>query len=119
MLRPIPAHIAAQRLASVAELDPSGMTTPEALAAHCKAHQCAESTGQDGRASVAYAVVNGVVWVIAAAGDGQGMTAQLTSDLAAVPGARAIAFQTKRRGLVRRAERLGFQVCGYIMRRDL
>lgn len=119
MMRPIPAHIAAARLASVAELDPSGMATPEQLAAHCQAHRCAESIGPDGAATVAYAVINGVVWVIAAAGDGAGMTEQLTRDLSAVPGARAVAFQTKRRGLVRKAEKLGYRVTGYILRRDV
>ena len=34
-------------------------------------------------------------------------------------GARVLAFQTKRPGLVRKAKKRGYHVAGYILRRDL
>lgn len=44
---------------------------------------------------------------------------ELIEDCTRQAGARRVKFQTARRGLVRKAERRGYQVVGWIMKKDL
>ena len=64
------------------------------------------------------------LWVMAAAGGEQGtcVTTALTALIEAqarAHGFASVGFQTKRRGLVRKAEKLGYEVAGYIMRKKI
>ena len=85
----------------------------------CDRGECfAVESGANGRVVFVIERGPGGVFVTAAAGDGQAnQTAAVDAALRQIaPGAAT--FQTKRRGLVRRAEKLGYRVAGYIMRRD-
>ncbi len=62
------------------------------------------------------------LWVMAAAGAESGacLTAEMAGQIEArakAHGFASVGFQTKRRGLVRKAEKLGYEVAGYIMRK--
>ena len=119
IVRPIPAAQAAQALAAMAHLDPRGLATPADVAQACQDCEALEVLdGQGGRAVVLVAKANGMHWIEAAAGEGGANLCATITEALDASGARSIGFQTKRRGLVRRAERLGYRVCGYIMRRD-
>lgn len=120
-LAPISPKEAAQALSGLGHLDPSGRCTEGGLRAMCEASRCVQVTdGHGGLAVVVYELdEGGTAWVCAAVGQGgRDLTAAIDDAMRSL-GARAVAFQTKRRGLVRRAERLGYALTGYIMRRDL
>lgn len=123
-MQPIGKSEARQAFARLAGLDPEG------LDAHLTAAdigQCFQLTNP--RGSVVYSVgpANKSFWIHAAAGMGQGMT---EAGLAAIEcqarrsGCRVVGFQTLRRGLIRRAQRLGYAICGavgtgFILRKNI
>lgn len=101
-----------------------GMTDIEAMAARS---DCLRVTGPAGDLVMALQLRTGtersVLWIAGAAG--QGATDWTYNGLAvaehkaAACGAQAVAFQTARRGLVRRAEASGYRVAGYILIKEL
>lgn len=107
---------AARAYAAHVHLDPQALATPESLAA------AGPSFGiqtQDGATVFTLSAAGGECWVHAAAGTGYGMTAPtfaIIEQIAARAGCNRVAFQTVRRGLVRRARRLGYQIAGEIGR---
>lgn len=116
MLNPVEA---ARRLAGLAELDPRGMATEAAIPAMCQTGLSFEVSDSSGAAVVVVRMENGVAWIDAAGGGGGAdLCPAIDAAVAGLP-CNSVAFQTKRRGLVRRAEKLGYHVAGYIMRRDL
>lgn len=105
---------AAQAYAAHVHLDPEGIATPESLAA------AGPSFGietEQGRTVFTLSAAGGVCWIHAAAGTGYGMTAPgfaVIEQIAARAGCRRVEFQTLRRGLVRRARRLGYHITGQV-----
>lgn len=120
-MRAIAASVAAARLAGCERLEPSGLFGPGDIDELCQRGQCFEL---DGAASAVYVLTvhNGVVWVDALKGcSGQvdvieAIDAVVTAQAA---GGRAIAFQTKRRGLVAALTKRGYRVSGWILKKDL
>lgn len=113
--------IAAARLAGVSKLDPRGMASEADIPGMCQAGLCLEVADDSGAAVLVVRLDNagGVAWVDAAGGGGgRDLCGAIDAALSDMP-INAIAFQTKRPGLVRRAKRAGYYVAGYIMRRDL
>lgn len=119
IVRAITPSDAAARLAGLHVADPRGMATGDDTLAMCKAGTCFELSDGCGLAVVVVHERNGVHWVDAAGGSGGRDLAGAIDHVLTAAGARSIAFQTKRLGLVRRAQRQGYKVAGYIMRRDV
>lgn len=95
--------------------------TPEAIAARGQAFLLPTDTGP--LVFVTHGAA-GVLYIDAAAAPqgGQGMTAQglqLAEEVARGGGFGEVAFQTVRRGLVRQAEKHGYVVAGYIMKKAI
>lgn len=84
----------------------------------CDAGRCFEVIEGEGRAVIVLTYANGVTWVEAAAGEGGADLTRAIDEALRHIGAGAVGFQTKRRGLVARCEKLGYRVAGYIMRRE-
>lgn len=120
-VRAIAAAAAAARLAGCERLEPSGLLGPGDLEGLCERGQCFEI---EGAASAVYVLTvhNGVVWVDALKGESgqvdvlEALDAVVTAQAA---GGRAIAFQTKRRGLVAALKTRGYRVSGWILKKDL
>ena len=113
--------LAAGLLAGCARLDPRGTTTERDIPAMTAGGQCYAATADGGQCVYVVKVSNGVAWVDAIKGTGPQDWTFLAADLieAQAQGLRAVAFQTARPGLVRRMERKGYRVTGWIMRKDL
>lgn len=114
---------AARALASVVARDPDGLATAENVAA-AGVPLLLEVEG--GHATMVLARRGPgarQLWVEGAVGGGEAdMTAiglRFIEDTAHQAGCTEVAFQTSRRGLVRKAERLGYQVRGYILRKAI
>ena len=118
-VRALDAATAARALAGMAHLDPRGIARDEDIPGMCEAGQCWHvSTPRGSAVIVTQRTASGVLWVDAAAGVGEDDMTAAIDEVLRHTGARSVGFQTKRRGLVRRAERLGFRVAGFILRRD-
>lgn len=83
--------------------------------------QCYAATSERGQAVYVVRIENGVAWVDAAKGFGAtDWTAALLPIVEMqAKGLASVGFQTKRRGLVRRAEKQGYHIAGYIMKKEL
>lgn len=117
-LRTISPDEAAKALQGLDGMDPRGLMQPQDIAAMCSNGQCVEIEHEGGKAVMVLTSRNGVLWVNAAAGAGPVCLTSAMDQALQASGARSIAFQTARPGLVRKAKRLGYRVTGYIMRRD-
>ncbi|MCZ2495730.1 hypothetical protein GN316_03065 [Xylophilus sp. Kf1] len=112
--------LAARLLAGMAELDPTGRMCEDSIPGMARRGECFLATSGEGdQAVVVLRHDNGVTWVDAArALSGQGWTAGLFEAIERqAAGQRAVAFQTARAGLARRAQALGYEVTGYILRK--
>ncbi len=101
---------AARAFAACAGLDPEGQETPEGAAA---AGECFELRTAAGVLHLSVSFGEGVAWIHAAAGVGQGMTAeglQAVERTARARGCGLVGFQTMRRGLVQRAKKQGYRI---------
>lgn len=119
IVRAITPGEAAARLSGLHVADPRGMATDADTRAMCAAGVCFEVRDDSGAAVVVVHERGGVHWIDAAGGGGGRDLAGAIDQALIAAGARSIAFQTKRPGLVRRAQRQGYKVAGYIMRRYL
>jgi hypothetical protein len=119
-VRDVSPEAAARAMASLVRRDPRGMLTEGEVLESCRAGKCVRVKGESGSAIVVLLQANGVLWVEAAQADGatEGMSEEI-DELLCKSGAKAIAFMTERRGLVRRAERRGYRVAGYVMKKEL
>ncbi len=120
-VRPIAAGEAARRLAGVAELDPSGVTSSaDDLVRHGQAFAI---DAEAGSAVFVVVVRNGCAFVVAAKGEGQiDMTRVLDEVVtrgATNEGCKSIGLQTARPGLVRKLQKRGFRVTGWVMKKEL
>ena len=119
-VRDIPPEVAARVMAGLSHLDPRGLMTEDDVLPTCHHGRCIAVKGEGGAGAAVLIEQNGVVWVEAfkAEGASAGLSEDLDAELCK-SGAKAIAFMTKRRGLVRRAERLGYHVAGYVMTKEI
>lgn len=120
-VRAIGAAEAARRLAGCERREPSGLFGPGDIEATCERGQCFEI---DGAASAVYVLTvhNGVVWIDALKGSSGQVDVIAAVDevvTAQATGARSIACQTKRRGLVAALTKRGFRVSGWILKKEL
>jgi hypothetical protein len=120
-LRAIPAEEAAAALVHCESLDPRGVMTPGDVWRMAQAGQCFALEGGQAAAVYVVRVVNDVVWVDAVRGAGDADVTELVDRVLTrqAEGCRAIALQTKRRGLVRKLQRHGYSVTGWVMRKEL
>jgi hypothetical protein len=98
--------------------DPSGMSTPESLAAAGQAFELSAAGGS----GVFVVTKKGTrLWIEAAAGaaadDLTAMGLELIEEMAQRAECIEVAFQTARPGLVRKANQRGYQVAGWILKK--
>lgn len=119
-IKAIPPADAARALAGLEKMDPRGRTTAADLVDLAKRGACFALSGA---ADAVYVVNvrNGVAWIDALKGSGTPDLVAVVSELIELQahGCRAVAFQTARPGLVRKAARHGYRVAGWIMRKEL
>ena len=115
------AFTAAQLLAGCHALDPAGLTAVNDVYAMTQAGNSFAATAPDSQAVYVIKVANGVAWVDACRGWGPVNWAETLLPVieAQAAGCSAVAFQTKRRGLVRQAQKQGYTVAGYIMKKAI
>lgn len=83
--------------------------------------QCFELSGDQASAVYVLTVRNCVCWVDALKGSGTVDLVELVDGVltAQAEGLQAIALQTKRPGLVKKLQRHGYRVTGWVMRKEL
>lgn len=108
-------------LAGLERLDPSGTTAPNDLHHLTASGQCFAATADTGQAVYVVKVSNGVAWISAAKGAGpvKWQDVLLPVIERQAKGCDAVAFQTKRRGLVKAAQRQGYEITGWIMKKKI
>lgn len=113
--------LAAALLVGCERLDPSGMFCAADLLPMTQAGQCFAATADHAQAVYVVQVKNGVAWISAAKGTGpiDWSAVLLPTIEAQSAGAASVAFQTARRGLVRKAQKQGYEVTGWIMKKHL
>lgn len=102
-----------------AKLDPTGEGSPESWAAFGRSFELRTPTGRAIFSIDTSCEGGALCWIDAAAGTGEGMTERglpIIEQQARVAGCSAVAFQTLRRGLVRRVQRLGYRIAGTVGR---
>lgn len=113
-VQPITPDEAQQAYAGCAGLDPEGLNQ-HLTSAH--AGQCFRLTLPDGELVYTLSAARRECWIHAAAGTGRDMARRgllVIEHQARVSGCKEIGFQTMRAGLIRRAERMGYRICGAI-----
>lgn len=102
-----------------AMLDPTGQGTPESWAAFGQSFVLETDTGRAVFSMDTTHSGGACCWIDAAAGSGTGLTEvglAIVEQKAMAAGCKRVAFQTMRRGLVRRVRRLGYQITGTVGR---
>ena len=117
----ITAADATHALAGCEGLDPRGLMTAADIAPLAMHGECFAIDGQAAHAVYVVHVINGTCWVDALKGAGDtDITALVDAVLCdQANGLHAIALQTRRRGLVRLLQRLGYHVTGWVLRKEL
>jgi len=117
----IDADSAAQFLTGCEALDPRGMTTAKDIHAMTERGQCYAATCGPAQCVYVVDVKNDVAWVSAIKGTGSVDWTFITAAMieAQAKGLRAVAFQTARAGLVRKMKKAGYEVSGYVMRKEI
>lgn len=108
-------------LAGCEHLDPRGISSAADIQTMTENGQCFSAVS--GQASAVYVVqvINGVAWINGCKGQGsinwQNVLLPLIEQQAG--GCKAVGFQTKRRGLVKAAQRQGYEITGWILKKML
>lgn len=105
---------AAQLYAPLVGLDPERSATPESIVAAGPSFRIESAAGQ---LVFTVSAKAGRCWIHAARGSGRGMTEvglNVIEQLAKEAGCSAVGFQTVRRGLLKKAQRLGYRIAGQI-----
>lgn len=117
-LTPITEAEAAEYLVQNPVPDPTGQATPESMAA---AGQAFELEAGGGGGVFIVRKIGPQLWIEAGAGraadDLTQIGLQLIEEMARRAGCTEVAFQTARRGLVHKAESMGFEVAGWIIKK--
>lgn len=111
-LQPVDPRTAAEAFERLGVTDPEGLATPQSMAA---AGQCFRLQNAKGQLFMSLGNERGVMWAYAVAGQGSGLYLDADAALcriARLAGFQRVGFQTRRRGLVRRALSLGYRVTG-------
>lgn len=113
--------LAAALLVGCERLDPSGLCSAADLLPMAQAGQCFAATAEKAQAVYIVQVQNGVAWISATKGAGPVDWSALLLPVieAQAAGAAAVGFQTARRGLVRKAQKQGYEVTGWILKKPL
>jgi hypothetical protein len=123
LIRQLDPRQAAAALIGCEGLDPSGMSEAADIPGMCQGGACFEVTQGNAQAVCVVSTKNGVLWVHAAKGGGNAdMTAALDEalhELARALGARTIAMQTLRPGLLRKVTGRGWTLAGWIVKREV
>ena len=117
----INAPLVASLLVGMETMDPTGRTTPQEIAGMAASGQCFAATAPGSQAVYVMHVQNGVAWVSATKGAGPLDWGNLLLPVieAQAKGCAAVAFQTARPGLVRKAKRQGYAVTGWILKKAI
>lgn len=123
-LETISAEQAERAFAACLGLDPEELATPH-TAAH--AGRCFRLTGTTGQLIYSTGQRGGALWCFGAAGQGQGMTEAGLNTLefqARATGCKSVVFQTRRRGLIRKATQRGYEIskaigAGFLLKKEL
>lgn len=113
---------ASAALAGCEALDPRGMTSAADLEAMTRNGRCFELAGHQARAVYVLRTHNGVCWVDALKGCADGVDlVDLVDGLITTQaeGLDAIALQTRRAGLVKKLQRRGYRITGWVMRKEI
>lgn len=112
---------AAALLLGMESRDPRGTMTAADLLPMAQASDCFAATAENSQAVYVVQVRNGVAWIAATKGNGlANWTALLLPIIEAQSaGLARVAFQTERAGLKRAAEKQGYTVAGWIMKKEL
>lgn len=113
-------HHAAPLLAGLERLDPRGPDMQSSVQAIAESGACFTVDGQQGSAVYVLSIRGGTAWVQAAKGSGVVDWMQILPELIAAqcPDCHSIGFQTGRPGLVKKAKKQGFEVTGWILRKN-
>ncbi len=115
---PISKHQAKEAFQTRNVPDPRGTSTPETLAA---AGQAFELIASGGSGVFVVRKDGAQLWVQAAAGaaadDLTAIGLELIEEMARRAQCSEVAFQTMRRGLVKKANQLGYEVAGWILKK--
>lgn len=122
IVKRIEVSTALEVLADMQKLDPTGMMQAGGIAGMIEACQCfAVEVEGGGQAVYAVKVTNGIAWVNAARGHGRIDWSQILLDV--IPeqarGCESVRFQTGRPGLVKKAKKQGYEVVGWILKKEL
>ncbi len=121
IVREVSRERAVQALIETPVPDPRGISTPQSIVAHGVPFELTTPTGGGG--VFVLEKKGDVLWVTAAAGkameDLTDIGVQLIEETARQCGCTSTAFQTARAGLVKKTERAGYQVAGWIMKKAL
>lgn len=105
---------AARLYAPLVGLDPQRQATADSIANAGPSFRIETEAGQ---AVFTLSANAGRCWIHAARGTGQGMTEvglNVIEQLAKEAGCKAVGFQTMRRGLLKKAQRLGYRIAGQV-----
>lgn len=110
---------AARALAGMESLDPAGAMDQAELQAMCERGVCLRLEQGDQAAVMVIKDQGPVLWISALRGQGLTTAIAAGEHIARANGKTAIAFQTKRPGLVRQMQRRGYRVSGWIMTKEM
>lgn len=108
-------------LAGFERMDASSRAGPSDIDAMTKRGQCFAATSDNAQSIYVLQVDNGICWVNAMQGRGNlDWIAHILPIIEAqAKGCKAVGFETKRRGLVKKAQKQGYRVTGWILKKDL
>ncbi|HWP19772.1 MAG TPA: hypothetical protein VNO84_11635 [Burkholderiaceae bacterium] len=120
-VREIAPAAAAPLLAGMERLDPRGLMAPQDVERMAHDGRCFAVTGPRASAIYVLHVRNGCAWVAAARGEGDMDVTAVLDELMTqqAAGLDALACQTARPGLVRKLQRRGWRVTGWVLRKEL
>lgn len=110
------------KLQDVAERDPRGITTAADMAWFTERSECFAIRGKGSEIVYMLKIENGQAWVQAAQASGPFSFEHVLSEVIERQAAgvcNSVAFQTSRPGLKRKAERAGYEVTGWILKKVL
>jgi hypothetical protein len=113
--------LAAQLLAGCERLDPAGLCEAADIAAMAASGHCFAATADNAQAVYVIKIKNGTAWVDACKGFGGVAWANVLLPVieAQAKGLAAVAFQTARPALIKKAITQGYTVAGVILRKSI